>query len=188
MTTRTPTSGRTGRLAVWVAVPVLVVMIGFIVVLATSDSGDDVASSPLLGRQAPALAGDTIDGETYDLADHRGEWVLVNYFAPWCVPCIREHPELVNFEERHRAAGDASVVSVVYDSDLDAVREFFDDNGGEWPVVTDPEGRVALDWGVEGVPESYLVAPDGTVVYFEKQGVTATGLDRALAQVQGGTS
>lgn len=173
------------RLAVFVAVPVLLVLLGLIVVLATSDnSGARDVGSPLDGRQAPNIAGETIAGETFDLADARGEYVLINFFATWCVPCIREHPELVNFEQRHAAAGDARVVSVVYDSKAQSVRDFFAENGGDWPVVLDPDGRTALQYGVAGVPESYLIAPDGTVITKLVGGVTASGLDQTLAQAR----
>jgi cytochrome c biogenesis protein CcmG, thiol:disulfide interchange protein DsbE len=173
------------RIGPWVASAVLVVLAGFIAVLATSGGDDRQVRSTLIGRTAPAIAGDTIDGGAYDLADDRGRFVLVNFFATWCVPCIREHPELVEFEERHRAEGDASVVSVVFDSRPAQVRDFFERNGGEWPVVLDPDGRTALEYGVAGVPESYLLAPDGTVLIKIEGGVTADDLDRLLRQVQG---
>lgn len=171
----------------WViAVPVLVVLAAFVFVLATSDpSGTREVRSPLIDRQAPDITGETLAGSSYDLSEHRGEFVLVNFFATWCVPCIREHPDLVSFERRHALAGDASVVSVVYDTRPDKAREFFEENGGDWPVVLDPDGRIALQYGVSGVPESYLIAPDGTVVAKLVGGVTATGLDQILAQVQG---
>ena len=173
------------RVAAWVALPVLVVMLGFIVVLATSDpSGGRQSSSPLLGRQAPPIDSTTIDGETFDLEELRGRYVLVNFFATWCIPCIREHPELVNFERRHAGAGDAAVISVVYDDRSTKAREFFDENGGDWPVVVDPDGAIAVSYGVSGVPESYLVAPDGTVVTKIVGGVTASGLDRTLAEAK----
>ena len=174
------------KLAVYVAAPVLVAMLAFIAVLATSDpSGSRTDNkSPLIGRPAPPIVGQTIDDEAFDLADARGEYVLVNFFATWCVPCIREHPELVNFSERHGVEGDARVVSVVYDSDPKSVRKFFAENGGEWPVVLDPDGRTALQYGVAGVPESYLVAPDGTVVTKLIGGVSASGLDQTLARAK----
>lgn len=172
------------RLGPWIAGGVLVVLAAFVAVLATGGD-DDGARSPLIGRPAPTIESETIDGASYDLSDHRGEFVVVNFFATWCVPCIREHPELVEFERRHREAGDASVVSVVFDSRTDQVREFFDENGGEWPVVLDPDGRTALQYGVSGVPESYLLAPDGTVLIKIEGGVTADDLDRLLAQAQG---
>lgn len=171
------------RIGPWIAGAVLVVLAAFIGVLATGGDDDGVRST-LIGRPAPGISGETIDDGTYDLADHRGEFVVVNYFATWCVPCIREHPELVEFEERHRETGDASVVSVVFDSRPQQVREFFAEYGGEWPVVLDPDGRTALEYGVTGVPESYLVAPDGTVLLKIEGGVTAEALDDLLEQAQ----
>lgn len=171
------------RIGPWIAGAVLVVLAAFIGVLATGGDDGGVRST-LIGRPAPGIAGDTIDEATYDLADHRGEFVVVNFFATWCVPCIREHPELVDFEERHRDTGDASVVSVVFDSRPQQVREFFAEYGGEWPVVLDPDGRTALEYGVTGVPESYLLAPDGTVLLKIEGGVTAEALDDLLEQAQ----
>ena len=173
------------RVGPWIAGAVLVVLAAFIGVLATG--GDDGAvRAGLVGRQAPGIAGGTIDGDEYDLTEHRGEFVVVNFFATWCVPCIREHPELVEFEERHRESGDASVVSVVFDSRPAQVRDFFAENGGEWPVVIDPDGRTSLEYGVARVPESYLLGPDGTVLTKIEGGVTAEALDDLLEQVQVG--
>ena len=174
---------RRRRIGPWIAAAVLVVLAAFIGVLATG--GDDGAvRSELIGQPAPGIVGDTIDGDTFDLAQYRGQFVVVNFFATWCVPCIQEHPELVDFEERHREIGDASVVSVVFDSRPTQVREFFAEYGGDWPVVLDPDGRTALEYGVTGVPESYLLAPDGTVLTKITGGVTAAALDDLLEQVQ----
>jgi cytochrome c biogenesis protein CcmG/thiol:disulfide interchange protein DsbE len=105
--------------------------------------------------------------------------VVVNFFASWCVPCVREHPELVAFAAAHE--GDVQVVSVVFDDDPGAVEAFFAREGGDWPVVVGDTGRIALDFGVTGVPESYLVAPTGVVVA-AFYGVTQRLLDEALAE------
>lgn len=142
---------------------VLAVLIG---VLATSKSADDrQTTSPLLGKPAPALAGDEIVGAAgrVDLATVApGKWVLVNFFGTYCVPCKAEHPDLVRFSEVN--ASTAEVVSVVFDDKVSNVKSYFDQNGGSWPVIDDPDGSIATSWGVAKVPESYLVAPDGTVV------------------------
>ncbi len=175
--------GARRRVGPWIAGAVLVVLAAFIGVLATGGDDDGVRST-LIGLPAPGISGQTIDGEAYDLADRRGEFVVVNFFATWCVPCIREHPELVEFERRQRKEGGASVVSVVFDSRLEQVREFFDRNGGDWPVVPDPDGRTALQYGVTGVPESYLIGPDGIVLTKIEGGVTADALEDILEEVQ----
>ena len=136
--------------------------------------------SPLVGKPAPAIEGVSVDGIRFRLTDLRGKWVVVNFFATWCVPCRQEHPELIRFSQAHEAQGDAVVLGVIYSDSTQAVREFRDKEGGAWPMLEDPKGRIALDYGVAGVPESFLVGPDGIVVAKLLGGVRATDLDQLL--------
>jgi cytochrome c biogenesis protein CcmG/thiol:disulfide interchange protein DsbE len=176
---------RSGHLARNVAIGVGVVVVALIVVLATRPTGDRIENK-IVGRAVPPLTGETLDGQTYDIDLYRGDWVVVNFFAAWCTPCIVEHPELVRFSEEHQAADDGvHLVSVVYSDEVANVRRFFDERGGDWPVVVgETTGRVALDFGVSGVPESYVVAPDGTVVA-KFTGVTQAGLDAVIDRSEG---
>ncbi len=174
-----------GRLALWIAAAVGVLSLGLIVVLATADGGGGSVDTELVGEAAPLVAGETLTGETYDLDERRGKWVLVNFFQTTCIPCVREHPELVEFSERHERLGDAEVVSVVFDDTTAAVEEFFADFGGDWPVVVGDTGTIALGYGVVAVPESYLVAPSGVVAWKGVGGVTADGLDSVIASLTG---
>ncbi|MBI1845253.1 MAG: TlpA family protein disulfide reductase [Actinobacteria bacterium] len=146
------TGGARGRSVLVSALVVGGLLAGFVVVLATRDSSSArLAQTPLLGKPAPALRGvSLIDGKPFDLREVGERFVLVNVFATWCVPCQQEHPELVAFEARHAQIGDARVVSVVFSDKPDAVTRFFADRGGSWPVLDDPEGRIALDWGHRG--------------------------------------
>ena len=170
------------RTALVAAVVVGLLAAAFVAVLATRyPSTDKATQSPLLGRPAPGIVGETLDGGSYDLGDLRGRWVLVNFFATWCVPCRIEHPELVDFHERHAELGDAAVVSVLFDDAPDVARDFFAEEGGDWPVVVDPDGAIGVAYGVARVPESFLVAPDGTVVQRLVGGITARELDELLA-------
>lgn len=149
----------------WVALAIAVPLVSLIAVLATiNPASTRAADSALLGKPAPALEGETIDGDTVGLRDFRGRWVLVNFFATWCVPCRQEHPELVRWQQRHAAAADATVLGVVFDDSIEAVRTFRQEEGGDWPMLANLDGRATVAFGVAGVPESYLVNPNGIIV------------------------
>jgi cytochrome c biogenesis protein CcmG/thiol:disulfide interchange protein DsbE len=153
-----------------------VVMLLLIVLLATREPASDrQVDSPLLGRAAPRIEGTTTEGREFDSATYDGRWLVVNFFATWCVPCVKEHPELVAFQRAQREAGQANVISVMFEDDAASIRRFFERNGGEWPVVL-ASSTVIADWGVRGVPESFVVDPSGTVRYKLIGGVTAAGL------------
>lgn len=173
--------------AVLVPVVVVSVVVGFVVVvLATREpAANRTVDSPLVGQQAPAFEGMTLAGDRYSLADDRGRFILVNFFATWCGPCRREHDDLLRWDARHRAAGDAGVVTIVFDDSTENARAFFEEKGGDWPVLVGLGGEVALDYGVAKVPESFLVGPDGVVLAKIVGGVTDQGLDELLRRVQG---
>lgn len=171
------------RVARWVALALAVLLGGFVVVLATREPAEvRLADSPLLGRSAPPLAGTSVlDGSRVDLADLRGKWVVVNFFASWCVPCKQEHPELQRFQAAHAAAGDAQVVAVIWNDTAANAKAFFARYGGSWPVIPDPGVQIGLDYGVRGPPESFVVNPDGIVVAKYTGPLTQASLEDLLA-------
>ena len=159
-----------------------VVMLLLIVLLASSDPASDrQVDSPLLGRAAPRIEGTTIQDRAFDSATYDGRWLVVNFFATWCVPCVKEHPELVAFQQAQLEAGEANVVSIVFDDDRASVEAFFARNGGEWPVVLAAPETIS-EWGVSGVPESFVVDPSGTVRFKLIGGVTAQGLGELVGR------
>ena len=163
------------------AVVVGAVLALLIVLLATRHpTGDRTAQADLIGQQAPAVNGDVVLGQPFDLGTS-DRWTVVNFFATWCTPCIKEHPELRAFAQEHEAKGDARVISVVYDDKAVDVKRFFQQRGGDWTVLDADEGRTALDWGVAKVPESYVVAPTGVIVERLVGGVTREALDQVIA-------
>jgi cytochrome c biogenesis protein CcmG/thiol:disulfide interchange protein DsbE len=164
------------------ALAVGIVMLLLIVVFANGDTSRDRMTTHLVGAVAPAVVGVTLDGSTRDLDDQRGRWVVVNFFSTTCVPCIREHPELVAFAAAHAEADDVRLVTVAFDDRPSAVAAFFAEHGGAWPVLAVDTGRIAVDWGVVGVPESYLVTPSGHVAAKVIGGVELEELDDLLAR------
>jgi cytochrome c biogenesis protein CcmG/thiol:disulfide interchange protein DsbE len=181
-----PNESRVGgsHLARNLAIGVGVVLVLLIGLLATRQPSEDrFGANPLVGRAVPDIDGTTLDGSRIDIDSLRNKWVVVNFFATWCAPCVVEHPELVRFSEEHAGEGDAVVLSVAFEDEAQRLRDFFASKGGDWPVVVGDDARLALEFGVTGVPESFVVSPAGQVVaHFN--GVTADGLNDVIAQYE----
>jgi cytochrome c biogenesis protein CcmG/thiol:disulfide interchange protein DsbE len=166
-----PAEPRGPRTALVTSVIVAVVVALLVVVLATRDSSTErTTQSPLLGRIAPDVSGETIDGEEF------------------CIPCLEEHPDLLAFDTAHRAEGDAVLVSATFDDVAEDAREFFDEHGGDWPVIDDPENRIGVAYGVAQVPETFVIAPNGTVVQRFVGPVSRAALDELIASYEQGAS
>ena len=183
---RVSTKTKQTRRTLWLVIPIAVLTIILVVVLANSESAFERRSSnPLIvGGLAPELTGVTTNGEDFNLDNWRGRWVIVNFFSTTCVPCIVEHPELIAFYEKHKEADDTRIVSVVFDDTVANVKEFFKTNGGDWPVLAEGASKAAISYGVTGVPESYLVAPSGVVVWLQLGGVTADAIDNVITTLE----
>ncbi len=180
-----PTVRRRPKVARWASVAVAVVVVGLVALLAVSKRTTDTADSPLLGKAAPALSGRTLDGADFDLAANQGKWIVVNFFASWCVPCQQEAPELRRWATAHAAKGDALLVNVLFQDTTTNASRFLDEHGGaSWPVVVTDTDTLGLKWGVAKVPETYLVTPSGVVVWKSIQPVTVAMLDGAIARVE----
>lgn len=145
---------------VWVAVLVLAGFLGLLGFGLTRDV--QKLPSALVDQPAPEFRGETLSGDTLSSGDLRGRVVILNFWASWCVPCRREHAVLQR-AERTWEEDRARVVGVVYQDDRAAARRFMDRLGGDWPSVLDPRSRIAIDFGVYGVPETFFLSPDGTV-------------------------
>jgi len=91
-----------------------------------------------------------------------GQLALVNVWASWCVPCRQEHPILLELSRDPRIV----LVGINYKDKNENALRFLDELGNPFAAVgIDPVGKSAIDWGVYGVPETYLVAPDGTILF-----------------------
>ncbi|KAA9385012.1 DsbE family thiol:disulfide interchange protein [Neorhizobium galegae] len=150
----------------------LVIFLGFAAVagkmLYDQDvNGRDVSAIPsaLIGKKAPSLALPPLEGSNTPAltsAAITGKLTLVNVFASWCVPCRQEHPILKELANDSRL----TIVGINYKDRNDNALRFLGELGNPYKAIgVDPNGKAAIDWGVYGIPESYLVAPDGTILY-----------------------
>ena len=161
-----------------------VVAVALIVLFVTSDIDKDpleIDTNQLVGRRAPAIDALDTEGRSFRVSDYQGRWLLVNFFATWCTPCIVEHPQLKAFAEAHSRTGDASVVSVAFNDEPAKVKEFFQQHGGDWAVIADEKSDFSIDYAVVGLPESYLVNPEGIVVHKFVGGITKSEVEAEMA-------
>jgi cytochrome c biogenesis protein CcmG/thiol:disulfide interchange protein DsbE len=182
------TRTRRPRLVLWISLSVAVVLAVLVTVLATSGpSSQQPVNSPLIGKPAPAIQGPSLTGgPAVQLSSLEGKWVLVNFAASWCIPCRQETPQLLAFAQDHGQSGNATIVTVAYDQgDVPSLAAFLRSTHSTWPAVND--GQAVVDYGVGGLPESYLVDPAGTVVAKYDGAVVASQLNAFIARASGGT-
>jgi cytochrome c biogenesis protein CcmG, thiol:disulfide interchange protein DsbE len=165
--------------AAGVAVGVLVVLI---TALGHPSTFDPIA---VLGKPAPAERMTTLDGHPLSLSAFRGKAVLVNFWNSWCEPCEREAPALDAFYTQHHQDGDFELIGIVHDDTAAAVRTWVNARDIPWPIAFDPQSHAALDFGTTGQPETYAIAPDGTIVAKRVGPASVADLTRLLAMARG---
>lgn len=134
--------------------------------------------SPLIGRPAAPFALETFDGPRIALEDLRGRVVVVNFWASWCYPaCYEEAPALERGWQSYKDRGLVMVGINVQDKDEPA-RRFLAQFGHTFPNARDPAGRVSVDFGVYGVPETFFIDRAGRVRYKHVGAVTDAVLKR----------
>ena len=135
--------------------------------------------SALIDRPAPAVVAANMDGATVSLAAYRGRPVIVNFWASWCFECIEEHRVLMEAQERYGER--LVIVGILYQDTVADARGFLARYGdGGWPNLLDADGRLAIDYGVTGVPESFFIDAAGVVRYKQYGAVTPAVLAEQL--------
>lgn len=124
----------------------------------------NIIETPLAGQAAFDFDASTLDGDTVSLAHLEGKVVVLNFYASWCVACIDEHAVFVE-AERFYAGQDYQMLGVVYQDSPENARRWMERMGGDWPSLIDRNSRIAIDYGVYGVPETYFITRDGRIAH-----------------------
>ncbi|MEP6761792.1 MAG: DsbE family thiol:disulfide interchange protein [Sporichthyaceae bacterium] len=166
------------RLARLGLVPLLVLPVAW---LLFQGLGRDPRAIPsaLIDRPAPPVVALSMGGETVRLDAYRGRPVILNFWASWCFECIAEHRVLMEAQKEYGER--FAIVGVLYQDTVADARGFLARYGdGGWPNLVDPDGRLAIDYGVTGVPESFFIDAAGVVRYKQYGAVTPAVLDEQL--------
>ena len=122
-----------------------------------------VIESPLIGHSAPPFALKAVgSGETINRAQFRGRPVVLNFWATWCGPCYEEHPTLV--ANARQLQPSVQFLGVVFQDTEEKIQKFLSERGNAYPTVVDDAGKTAIAYGVGGVPETFFLDKNGTIV------------------------
>jgi cytochrome c biogenesis protein CcmG/thiol:disulfide interchange protein DsbE len=171
-----------------------------LVFLAGLFSGDaSKVPSALIGKPAPVVTLTALEGlqrpdgqpvPSFSVADlAKGQATIVNVFASWCAPCRVEHPHLVAMAESPAVKqGKVAIVGMNYKDEAENARRFLGALGNPYSAVgVDRNGRAAIDWGVYGVPETFLIGPDGRILEKHVGPLDGAAASRLLARAQKGS-
>lgn len=135
-----------------------------------SDTNPSELPSPLVGKEAPQFSMPALEGLVRDgkqlpglkTSDFHGKVTVVNVWASWCVPCRAEHPIIVKLGEDKRLR----LVGINYKDKPENAMRFLSQLGNPFEAVgVDKKGRAAIDWGVYGIPETFVIGRDATIRY-----------------------
>ncbi|MDJ0927959.1 MAG: DsbE family thiol:disulfide interchange protein [Gammaproteobacteria bacterium] len=146
------------------AIPLLVFALMFVFFWFGLGRDPTVVPSPLIGKPAPAFSLPRLDNPELALTDAalRGQYSLVNVWGTWCVGCRQEHDVLLAIA----ASGVVPIFGLNWKDDTLQAKDWLQQLGDPYAVTgVDADGTVAIDWGVYGAPETFLIGPDGTVLY-----------------------
>jgi cytochrome c biogenesis protein CcmG/thiol:disulfide interchange protein DsbE len=134
-----------------------------------------------VGKAAADFVKETLKGDTLRLADLGEEPLVINFWASWCIPCQAEHPLLIDFDRRFK--GRIRLIGVLYEDTKANGLRWFQEKGGDWTTLLDPRGKMAIEYGVRGVPETFFITRDRHILYHHPAPVTDDVLEAWSAKL-----
>lgn len=166
----------------------LIVFAGLLTVLAWFNFHKKAQYEPraMVGKAVPEVVLSDLDGgnasDLKTLVAGYNTPVLVNVFASWCVPCLAENPQLMALKARG-----VPIIGIAWKDEAQNTRLFLDQHDDPYVrTLSDPEGKMAIGLGISGVPESFIVAPDGTITDKISGPIVPQSLDSVLKSLKAG--
>lgn len=153
----------------------LIIAAGLVLMFLTRDTSADRRVTLPITPQPADFTLPALDGEQIGLADFRGRYVLVNFWATWCPPCLAEMPDLDAYHRAHQADG-FTLLAVNMGEDRATVSQFINERGFSFPVVLDMQGMVFDRYGGDSLPTSFLIGPGGELVKAWRPGALTTAM------------
>jgi cytochrome c biogenesis protein CcmG/thiol:disulfide interchange protein DsbE len=167
----------------WKVLAAGAVVIAPLVWVLASGFGHDPRAIPTttIGAAAADFALHDLDGQRVHLAELAGKPVVLNFWSTWCGPCVHEHPLL---QAAARANPDIVFLGVLYGDDPVRARDYLKRAGSAYPTLVDDSQRIVVDYGVAGVPETFFIDAEGTIVHKVSGAVSQAQLHIALEKIQ----
>ncbi len=139
-----------------------------------------IGSASAAEAAKPALVLKTLDGKSFDLAAERGKWVIVNFWATWCSPCIKEMPDISKFVA---SRDDVRAIGLAFGGEeLSDVTDFLKAHPVQYPIANVPLETPPKDFGApKALPTTYLIALDGSIAKKFTGPITSSDLEKAIA-------
>ena len=156
-------------------------MKSWLLLLAALFAGTAQAAEPAASPKTPTLVVTTLDHGEFDLSKHRGKWVLVNFWATWCSPCLKEIPDFSAFDAKRE---DVEVIGLAFEEIEEAdLRAFLKEHPAAYPIARVDVFDPPKDFDVpRGLPTSWLIGPDGSVAEKYLGPITSADLARRIDQ------
>ena len=133
----------------------------------------------VVGKQAPLFSRPTLEGETLSLEGLKGAPVVINFWSTTCQPCRVEHPHLISTAKRYKSKG-VAFIGVLYADEAANAKRYLKKAGFAYPTVVDELQSIPIDYGVTGVPETFIINKEGIIVKKIKGAVSESMLSEIL--------
>jgi len=140
----------------------------------------------IINTPAPEIVGPELyQGKEIRLSDYKGKVVVLNFWASWCRECALEHSSLLEMNRRYQANPQFVMIGVNYQDKEDLAKEYLKQHGNNFIHVRDPSGKISIDYGIYGVPETFVIDQSGMIRYKSIGpliGETAAGLMKDIIE------